>query len=239
MREQYSLDALEAFLNAPDESALIECTRRYARQLGFDYFVYGVQIVQPFAKPQQHICNGYPETWRVRYDANRYVEIDPTVQHCIRSTIPLLWTDDVFIGPAKALWEEARAHGLNYGLSCPVHDRMGTTGILSLARDRPLNMREDVLTELLAIAQLLASFIHAGVNKVVVPELLKGMRPHLTARETECLKWAAEGKTAWEISRIIGISERTAIFHLSNAVQKLGATNRAQAVARAVFLSVI
>jgi LuxR family quorum-sensing transcriptional regulator LasR len=239
MRESCSIDSFDAFVNAADEPALIECTQRFAKQLGFDHFIYGVQIAQPFTKPKQHICNGYPTSWRAQYDSNRYVEIDPTVRHCIRSTFPVVWTDDLFSGPARVLWEEARMHGLNYGLSCPVHDRGGVTGMLSLARDQPLKMREKELTELLALAQLLASFLHAGVSKVVVPELLQKDLQLLSERERECLKWAANGKSAWEIGKILGISERTAVFHLSNAVQKLGVTNRMQAVARAVFLGLI
>jgi LuxR family quorum-sensing transcriptional regulator LasR len=40
-----------------------------------------------------------------------------------------------------------------------------------------------------------------------------------------------QGKSSWEMSVILGISERTANFHVFNIMRKLGATNRAQAVA--------
>lgn len=56
----------------------------------------------------------------------------------------------------------------------------------------------------------------------------------LSARERDCLALAAEGKTNWEISVILGISEATVRFHIDNARRKLGAVNRAQAVARLV-----
>lgn len=56
----------------------------------------------------------------------------------------------------------------------------------------------------------------------------------LTPRETECMKWAASGKTEWETSQILGISEHTAEKHLLNAKKKLGAVNRAHAVAEAI-----
>jgi LuxR family transcriptional activator of bioluminescence operon len=62
---------------------------------------------------------------------------------------------------------------------------------------------------------------------------------HLTDREKECLLWAAEGKTSWEASQILGISERTVIFHLQNASDKLGVNNRQQAVARAIAMGMI
>ena len=54
----------------------------------------------------------------------------------------------------------------------------------------------------------------------------------LTARERDALSWVAEGKSDWEISVILGLSETTVRFHVDNARKKLGAVNRAQAVAR-------
>jgi LuxR family quorum sensing-dependent transcriptional regulator len=56
----------------------------------------------------------------------------------------------------------------------------------------------------------------------------------LSPRERECLKWAAVGKSEWEISQILGISEHTSEKHLLNAKAKLGAVNRVQAVAEAI-----
>ena len=56
----------------------------------------------------------------------------------------------------------------------------------------------------------------------------------LTARERDSLALVAEGKTDWEISVILGIAEATVRFHVDNARRKLGAVNRAQAVARLV-----
>ena len=61
----------------------------------------------------------------------------------------------------------------------------------------------------------------------------------LTPREIECLGWCSRGKTNWEISRILGLSERTVEHYLSRANRKLGSTNRAQAVACALKLKVI
>lgn len=54
----------------------------------------------------------------------------------------------------------------------------------------------------------------------------------LTPRERDSLALVAEGKTDWEISVILGVSEATARFHVDNARRKLGAVNRAHAVAK-------
>jgi len=61
----------------------------------------------------------------------------------------------------------------------------------------------------------------------------------LTQRETECLTWTANGKTSWEISVILGVSESTATFHLRNAATKLKASNRTHAAVKALHLGLI
>ena len=58
--------------------------------------------------------------------------------------------------------------------------------------------------------------------------------PRLTERERECLNWSAKGKAAWAISMILGVSENTVNAHLKNAIKKLGASTRTEAVAIAV-----
>jgi DNA-binding CsgD family transcriptional regulator len=56
----------------------------------------------------------------------------------------------------------------------------------------------------------------------------------LTEREREVLTWVAQGKSAWEIGKILNIAKRTVDEYAATAYRKLGAVNRAQAVAIAV-----
>jgi DNA-binding CsgD family transcriptional regulator len=56
----------------------------------------------------------------------------------------------------------------------------------------------------------------------------------VSAREIDCLRWMAAGKTAWEASAILGISERTVRFHLNAAREKLQCATTTQAVAKAI-----
>lgn len=53
-------------------------------------------------------------------------------------------------------------------------------------------------------------------------------------REKEVLQWLKTGKSTWEIAMLLGISERTVKFHVSNIFLKLGAVSRTQAVAMAI-----
>ena len=61
----------------------------------------------------------------------------------------------------------------------------------------------------------------------------------LSRRELDCLQVAAEGKTAREISDLLAVSTRTANFHISNAMNKLGACNKTHAVALAIRMGLL
>lgn len=53
----------------------------------------------------------------------------------------------------------------------------------------------------------------------------------LTAKEIDVLNWLTQGKSTWDISIILNISERTVKFHVGNIMRKLDATTRTHAVA--------
>ncbi len=61
----------------------------------------------------------------------------------------------------------------------------------------------------------------------------------LTPRQIECLIWVQEGKTAWEIGQIMGISHRTVEYYLAIVFEKLDVRTRVQAVVRARSLGLL
>ena len=65
------------------------------------------------------------------------------------------------------------------------------------------------------------------------------MSAELSDREKACLSWTALGKSSWEIGRILSISENTVVFHIKNAMKKLGTNNRTVAAVKAVQLGLI
>ncbi|MGL3105057.1 response regulator transcription factor [Bradyrhizobium sp. BR 1432] len=65
------------------------------------------------------------------------------------------------------------------------------------------------------------------------------MNISLSAREKECLNWAAQGKSSSEIADIVSISVHTVNFHLKNSMKKLGVNSRTTACLHAVRLGLI
>ncbi len=233
-------DSFEAMQRARTTPALHREMERFSRQLGFERFAYALRITGPSLTPQHFALNGYPRAWGERYVSHGYFKVDPIVRHCDRSTLPAIWDERAFHGEAtQGFWEEAQAFGLQSGLSFAVHEQPGVTGIFSLSRDRKLDLPAQDLAALIGRAQVFASLLHHAVARINLPSLLPRAHVRLTPRERECLRWTADGKTAWETSRILGIAERTAVFHMNNVIQKLGATNKTQAVVRAMALNLL
>jgi DNA-binding CsgD family transcriptional regulator len=56
----------------------------------------------------------------------------------------------------------------------------------------------------------------------------------LSPRERQCLELAAQGKSDWVSSRILGLSERTVHNHVENAKRRLQVATRMQAVMHAL-----
>jgi DNA-binding CsgD family transcriptional regulator len=83
----------------------------------------------------------------------------------------------------------------------------------------------------LAAAQLRVCYVLSQA-----PDLLASasMVDPLTDRERECLFWVSEGKTTDDIAIILSVSANTANGYIANAIQKLGASNRAMAMATAL-----
>lgn len=167
--------------------------------------------------------------------------VSPIAAVCRMSTRPFAWdaqtvADAVYDNrPRSAVnWPLTPERGFYGGITVPVHMPRGRTGSVSWYSRDPsvdvaavLALHEDVL-RLTGLRFL--DLAYAG--RADVGTSLDAAVP-LSERELECLTWAALGRTDIEIGAIIHRSPTTARFHIDNAVRKLGARNRTQAVAMA------
>ena len=227
-------DGFDALLKIKSEQELFDQVADMAAALGFQYCAYGIQLPVPVSRPNVVMFNNYSEQWRECYLARSYLEIDPTVRHGLKSTLPVVWSNSLF-EPAQDMWEEACGHGLRVGWAQAARDASGCVGLLTLARSEQLLTASELHANQAKMVWL-TQYVHAAMVQLLIPRLLPETQVTMTAREKEVLRWSAEGKTAFEISLILGISERTINFHITNAVLKLGASNKTQAVVKAVAL---
>ncbi len=138
-------------------------------------------------------------------------------------------------GPAwlqKEKWDDF--HALEHAFDAFVNDRP----ILTLCN---FPLVTSAVTDVLAAAEThhFAIARRNGVWQIIQATDAPTDMHSLTPRELEVLTWAARGKSALEIGKILYITKRTADVHINNAARKLGAVNRTQAVALALLRHMI
>jgi len=212
---------------------ILRLTRDITKSYGFDYFsiIRLPRSDERYLSSLSTISNWPPELVGT-YDQLGLLEKSPIMDALRRSTKPIVWRlEDMDRNQADGREEKAAtlfaAHGFHRSVYIATQDPSGERGAVSFSgtRDTPTD------PELMELSYI-ANRIYEKVSEIREPAALADQI--LSARERECLHWTASGKTSSEIAIILGLSEHTVNHYLSAVCQKLGAANRAHAVARAI-----
>lgn len=193
----------------------------------------------PQKEDEVYIQTTYSDKWCKRYITENYVAIDPVVGDGFKGILPLDWgvvrdsNEKV-----KNFFGESSEFGVGrQGLSFPIRGAKGETALFSINSHVDDREWAKLKKEFMRDFQLIAYHFHT--RTLENESKLITTKNHLTPRETECMKWAAAGKTAWETGMILGIKESTVAFFIEQVRVKLGAVNKTQAVAKAIRLRLI
>ncbi|MBN8739205.1 MAG: hypothetical protein BGP24_09455 [Lysobacterales bacterium 69-70] len=245
-------DYADAILRARTQADLSRIATRFAQHWGYAYYGYSARLVVPpsAATPDTRLFGNFPADWVQRNGALRDGDAsvegkereDPRVRH-VRAGLPVTsWVVSGGIGythadlrqVARPLLRQASDAGMTGGLTIPLAAPDTLWAIMTFATRQRCTLRD--LAPSIAPALYFASCLQATLSRLAGDN---GGRPVLSPREREVLHWAAIGKTSWEISVILGTSERTVNFHLANAARKLGTRGRSATCARALALGLI
>lgn len=177
-----------------------------------------------------HIINlNYPMEWLRIYGANQLYNQDPIVIRNLSNPGSQLWdeTYSMYDGKLSKLFLTSRDFGLSHGVSGGLYNQdSNTTTLFSFSGKG--DWFKDHQKNILA---LLAPHLHQALARVYKAAQASSRLSTLSKREREIVTWVKAGKTNWEISMILNISERTVKFHVQNIERKLEAVNKAHAVA--------
>jgi LuxR family quorum-sensing transcriptional regulator LasR len=235
-----NLDLYSDLSNAPTESLWQRKMFSIAADLGFEQVLFAVLKNKTKPLEEAYIRSNYSKAWRTTYDNQKLGYIDPTVRYAMLHSKPLFWTPNTFIQQReKDLYEEAQSHGLKAGVVFPIHGVNGEFGMITFASARLASKRtQDEILEVLPELSLFRDYVY----ETSIP-YTKNYRAenevHLTPREFEVIKWVKEGKSSWEIGKILGCSEATVNFHINNLRLKFNVHNRQQAVIKAIQLGIL
>lgn len=207
------------------------------REYGFAFYFFGLDQSLSLVRPDITSLHNLPAEWFRRYLAEQQIHSDPTVRYIREHALPLLWRDihdiatDHSAAQALAGYREA---GVGAACTLPLKAPGGALCWLTLGCDNDDDASHARLHDFLPFALLLASTVLDCCLRLTRP----AAHPEtvdLNPRERDCLAWASEGMTNAEIGAVLGISDRTAIYHIASACRKLGARNRQHAVTRAML----
>jgi LuxR family transcriptional regulator len=171
--------------------------------------------------------------WSQAYRRRRMLQEDPVVR-CYREQLGFLdWRKAFELHPVSSEYREAveryeLSPGCSYGYTNNARGFQGVTSICSLN-----GMRRALTVSDKYLLSSLVPVLH------LVGRGAKLRSRGLSEKEVEILAWAREGKTAWEIASIRHLSEATVKYHLKSIYNKLGVSNRAQAVGEALCQGII
>ena len=167
------------------------------------------------------------------FSDKRNARRDPVMRYTRRNSLPLIWGQENYVeNDCMDKWEHQAEYGYASGIVVAAHlpgDRHVALGFDSC---RPYRRKVEQTERLLADFMLVAIYaVDASLS--ILHKQPEPTDSPLTARERECLKWTIDGKTAWEIGKILSISERTAAQHLGTATRKADAATKHQAARKA------
>jgi LuxR family transcriptional regulator, quorum-sensing system regulator BjaR1 len=203
--------------------------------------VIGTTIAAPgSSKSEQEsriILRHWPTDWLDRYMSRNYLAIDPVVKRLKADIAPFAWHELAALcqdsPEAQRLMNERCEFKLKSGFTVPLITLDQEIAGFSLAGEH-VHLPNDSR----GMFSLVATY--ALVRTIMLREKLPTTsNVALSERERDALRWAAEGKSEWEIGVILGVSEHTAEKFLRSARVKLGGSNRTHAVAEAIRLGLI
>ncbi|MGN8547013.1 LuxR family transcriptional regulator [Bradyrhizobium sp. 13971] len=208
------------------------CTTIEVVSAEFDLSCFAYFSLPSTSEPEPRLISTYPESWTSHYLINEYQYIDPVMRKAVRHPEPFRWGLDLpdrgLSTQARELLAEALDFGIRFGFTVPIHDGRNPVAALTFATNEKRASFDRCIQSNERVLQLMAMCFHAHVRrKLSVERTFSGVA--LSRRELECLEWASQGKTAWEIGQILRISRNTAADYLNNAKEKLGVRTVVQA----------
>lgn len=201
------------------------------RDLGFRYVALVDHGGPARASPARLFLQNYPVAWVETFQAKALHRLDPVHRlasvrldgfgwNCLPRLLDLSPVQQSMLG-------DSRRAGLGDGFTVPLHAPAGRTASCSFVTgtERPLPRNS------LFAAEFLARSAFAVAMRLLGPELAAA---RLTPRQRECVTLMAQGKSDWEIGRILELSEESVTKYLNAARSRFGVARRTQLALAAV-----
>src|SRR5215217_3255197 len=193
------------------EYEVLHLMRQCAAQFGFSNFMivrFPLGENQRFA--ERLVLSSWPSDLVRRYDHAACFGASPLVERLRQTKLPLFAVTERLMKSENTETADLSWDGMDNTFAVHLHTTYGESFIITLSGDREAPDQSEMADLYLALVKLfecLERTFEAGASA----------RDKLSAREIECLRWAAAGKSSDEIAIILGISAYTVSSYFKTA----------------------
>jgi DNA-binding CsgD family transcriptional regulator len=239
-RHKAAAFAAQVLDEAGSKLELARALQDISRSVGARHVALVMQHVPGVVAEHAMVVDTFGEAWRSHVTLQKLEAFDPCRSGATPNDPVVDWKelprDKV---KARRFFKDFQEHQLGRRAITMLHrGHLGDRSLLTFtsdATDRRWTQLADELREA-------GTIVHPAFHRFVLRtrfDIDGVLNIRLTPRERECLNWAAHGRTSKEIGDVLGLTPATVNFFIDAAVQKLAATNRAHAAAKAVALGLI
>jgi len=233
---QHTLDCIESITQANSTDEIFALILEVAQELGIEYISVG-RLGSNLGKKSNiaYYKTNYTK-WHQHYLDKKYVLIDPMNELIKKNTAPFQYSTRLQdLNPDQwDLIKDAVFHGMRDSYVIPIHlPEYHPTAVTFTSRSS-LNLDETTQISLEIISRIGFREIIKSITTSQYAEPIK-----ISDRERQILELVSNGKTNWEIGKILSISEFSVRDYLATLSKRLETCNRTHTVTRALQLSLI
>jgi DNA-binding CsgD family transcriptional regulator len=222
----------QQFADGSESAAFLRAARDSFGVLNLSYWFLGASSDVP---DRMIWFSTYDAGYMAHYMRDYTPLRDRAFNLCFRRLLPLDWAEARGADETvQSIHATAERYGIGrHGISIPIREPGVGDAMFSVNFECEDRHWAEVRSTLVNGMHLFAHYFHLRMKDVVAAQASSSAFD-LSRREREVLQWAAEGKTAWETAQLLGVSASAVNLYAGNAMAKLRAKTKTQAVAIAV-----
>lgn len=237
-----NLQRYEQVSQAEDFTSFRQGLIAFANDMDFG-LVAGVLAIEhrvPVAATEYVSVSNTPTAFLEAFDDAANAKRDPVHRHLMLKAAPLVYDQALYVrAGAGDLWEKQAPFGYKSGVAVSVHMPGCRRFLLGVDREEALPQDPLKLNRMIADLQLLAVHAQDAAARLLVSRTVAVPHLRLSPRQLEILKLTKEGKSAWVVGNLLGISENTVNYHMKQLFKVLDVANKPRAVLKAMELGLL
>ena len=226
--------ATDAIYMAQDRDDLFSAVEKGCASFGFDGFLMFCHKTSKQEMILDATMTNFAGSFLQDYERLDWSDDDFMLDRVLASDAPVVWnTSEIRYDEIRkqSYIDFMHASQLRTGVVVPLRHRPGTSSAfaVSCTAGRPL------LAGMTQAAKIMATAAMARAEALNLcpstSEDVAASEQRLSSIQLDILDWVSEGKSNPDIAVIMGISERTVRYHMTEILRKLGVATRMQAAA--------